>query len=404
MIKRRWAAIGLVLVAGMAAGGWWWMGPGRAAQAAAAKPAGSAEKALEFLPSEVTRPALQAMPRHLEFSGPLVARQSAVVRAKAVGRLVRLTVSEGSRVRAGQVVGQLELPDQASRVAERAALLEVARATLAQAERTHAQNERLAAQQFISSAALDSSRSQVDTARAQWQAAQAALDTQRVGLRDTQLVAPIDGIVARRHVLPGEQLAPEQDVLSVVDLGTLELAGSVAVHDVSRLSVGALVSVMVEGQAQPVQGRLARIAPAAEAGTRAIGVAIDVPNPQERLRAGQYALARVTQDDPVQRLTLPAAAVGSTSGQAHVWAIEQGQLKRRAVTVGRRDDARNRVEVLEGVGADHQVLAMRFDNLREGAKAQVVAASAGRAGAAASAPASASAGASPPVASASSPR
>ena len=165
----------------------------------------------------------------------------------------------------------------------------------------------------------------------------------------------------------------EQQVLTIVDLARLELAGAVGTHEVSRLAPGMLVQVQVEGVSQPVAGRLARIAPAAEPGTRSIGVTIELANPKETLRAGQYAVALVDLADDTQRLTLPLSAVGNTSGQDHVWVIEGGQLARRAVKLGRRDEREGRVEVVDGVQAASQVLAARFDNLREGAKAAVVA-------------------------------
>ena len=192
--------------------------------------------------------------------------------------------------------------------------------------------------------------------------------------RDAALVAPIAGIVAKRHVLPGEKVTVEQAVLTLVDLRTLELAGSVATHQVARLAPGMAVSVTVEGNAAPLAGRLVRIAPTAEAGTRSIGVTVALPNGQQRLRGGQYALARVELADPQPRMVLPAPAVGSSGGQAQVWLIEQGVLVRRAITLGRRDEAGGRVEVRDGLAADAQVLAARFDNLREGAPARVVAA------------------------------
>jgi RND family efflux transporter MFP subunit len=189
-------------------------------------------------------------------------------------------------------------------------------------------------------------------------------------------VAPISGIVAKRHALPGERLAPEQPLLTIVDLSRLELAGSVGTHEVSRLAAGMPVQVRVEGVVAPLQGRLARIAPAAEPGTRSIGVAIELANPQEQLRAGQYALAQVTFADGEERLTLPQAAIGNTAGQDHVWVIEGGALIRRAVTLGQRDEREGKVEILSGVTPASQVLAARFDNLREGAKASVAAAKA----------------------------
>jgi RND family efflux transporter MFP subunit len=378
-MKKKWVAGGavavIVVLGGVAvlagrSGEGGDAGPARAQAPGGAKP----EVALEFASREVVQPTLARMSAVVEFSGPLVAPQTAIVRAKAGGTLLALNVAEGSRVVAGQPLGQIELAELGSRVAERSALLESARAALLQAERTHASNERLAAQQFISSNALESSRAALDTARANLAAAQASLDTTRVGLRDGRLAAPIGGIVAKRHVLPGEKVSPEQPMLTLVDLARLELAGLVGTHEVSRIRPGLPVQVRVEGLAEPVAGRVARIAPAAEPGTRSIGVTIELANPGERLRAGQYALVRAELADDTERLTLPVSAVGSTSGQDHVWVIENGTLARRAVTVGRRDEREGRVEVLQGLTPASTVLAARFDNLREGAKASVVAA------------------------------
>ena len=67
----------------------------------------------------------------------------------------------------------------------------------------------------------------------------------------------------------------------------LELAGLVGTHEVGKLSPGMSVQVKVEGSDEPVTARIARIAPAAEPGTRSIGVTLTLDNPGERFRAGQ---------------------------------------------------------------------------------------------------------------------
>jgi RND family efflux transporter MFP subunit len=340
------------------------------------KKAAAANVTLEFAASEVISPQLSKLPVTIEFAGPLVAPGTAVVRARASGTLLSLAVTEGSQVRAGQTLGTLDLAELSSRVAERVASSDAARAQLNQAERQHAANQRLAEQQFISGTALEASSAALESARAQFTASQTQLGTSRISLRDAELVAPISGVIAKRHALPGEKLSPEQNVLTIVDLARLELAGSVGTHEVSLLRPGMTVDVQVEGVAAPVSGKLERIAPAAEPGTRAIGVTIGIPNPREAFRAGQYALARVQLRDDTQRLTLPASAIAQTSGQDHVWLIEAGVLVRRAVTTGRRDTAQGRVEVLSGVGPAAQVLAARYDNLREGGKANVAGVSA----------------------------
>jgi RND family efflux transporter MFP subunit len=326
---------------------------------------------LEFNRSEVVRPARLQMPTQIEFSGALVAPSTATVRAKASGTLQSLDVAEGQRVHAGQAIGRIEMADFASRQAEREAAIESARAALAQAERTHQANLGLAAQNFIASTAVDTSRSQLDAARAQLQSAQAQLATLKVSERDAVLLAPIAGIVAKRLALPGEKVSVEQNVLSIVDLARLELVGQVAAHEIALLGAGQVVQVVVEGESQPRSGKVARIAPAVEPGTRSIAVTVELANPGERLRAGQYAVARVKLDDPELHLTVPISAVSNTAGQDQVWTIESGSLVRRMVTLGRRDVAAGRVEVLAGIKPDADLLALRFDNLKEGAPARL---------------------------------
>ena len=354
------------------------------------KDAGKPDVTLEFTPAEVARPLLAAMPERIEFSGPLMAPRTAVVRAKASGTLLSLSVAEGSRVKAGQSLGTIDLSDLQSRAAERSAGVDSARARMVEAERIHKSNEDLANQRFISANALESSRATLDATRAQLKSAQAQLGTAALGIREAALVSPIAGVIGRRNVVPGEKVSAEQELMTVVDLRELELAGVVGTHQVSMLRAGQKLAVRVEGAAEPVEGRIDRIAPMAEAGTRGIRVVVLLPNPQEVFRAGQYASALVSLDDSSQRLTIPAASVGQTSGQDFVWTVEKGVLVRRLVITGRRDLANGRVEVTKGLTADAQVVAARFDTLKEGAPAKIVAKGAGSGMPAASASAASS--------------
>lgn len=341
-----------------------------------------ADAVLQFRSSEVTRPVLTALPERVYFSGPLVAPNTAVVRAKAAGTLLSLAVAEGSRVTAGQLLGRIDLADLQSRANERSAMVDAARARVVEAERAHLANEGLAQQQFISATALESSRATLESARAQLRSAQAQLATSALGIRDAALVAPISGVVGRRSALPGERVSPEQELLTVVDLRVLELTGVVGTHQIAALKPGQRLAVSIEGSVRPVDGRIDRIAPTAEAGTRGIRVVAVLANPDEVFRAGQYASAVVVLDDAKQRSTLPMTALGQASGQEFVWTVEGGRLVRRIVITGRRDTARGLVEILQGLPADAQVLGARFDSLKEGAAARIAAGAATSASAA----------------------
>jgi len=366
-MQRRWL-IGGVAVLAAAAGGTLW-----AVNRPAEVPAKDkdAVATLSFSAAEVARASQTVLPRVVEFSGPLVAPSTATVRAKAAGTLTSLKVVEGSRVHKGEALGTLDLAELNARLSERVALAESAKAQWAQAERSHASNEHLAQQQFISPIALEASKAALNTARAQVNAAQAQVEAVRVGLHEAALVAPIAGIVAKRQALAGEKVAAEQAIVTLVDLALLEMAGSVGTHEVASLKPGMPVQVMVEGDPRPVAGRLARIAPSVDAGSRSIGVAVEIANPEERLRAGQFAMARVSLPQTAASLTVPVSALASASGQEYVWTLEQGKLFRRSVVTGRRDGASGLAEVLQGLQPGVLVLATRFENLREGAAAKL---------------------------------
>lgn len=326
---------------------------------------------LKFSTSEVVTPTRRKLVDEVEFSGALVAPATAIVRARAAGTLLRLLVKEGSRVDPGQEIGQIDDAEINSRMVERRTAVESARTQLAQAKRQYQTDVGLAAQQFISNKALETSRTALDTARLQMESALAQLTTGLLTLRDTKLVAPIRGLVSKRHVLVGEKLSLEQPVVTIIDLSHLVLAGLVGTHQVRRLAPGMPVDVHIEGTVAPVVGRIERVAPAAEPGTRSIGVTVEVPNAEETLRAGQYGVARVALVDAPECLTLPLDAVARSSGQDYVWVIENGTLMRRAVTVGRRDAVRGCVEAPNGLTEKTLVLAASFDSLREGTKATV---------------------------------
>ena len=108
----------------------------------------------------------------------------------------------------------------------------------------------------------------------------------------------------------------------------------------------------MEGIEEPVEARISRIAPAAEPGTRSIGVTLVVDNPKETFRAGQYAVAKVVLPDDTQRLTVPMAAVSRNSGQEQVWMIENGALVRRIVT----NDDHASFELSEDLSSHHHHL------------------------------------------------
>ena len=327
--------------------------------------------ALVFRPNEIAAPTQVAISARIEWSGTLSAPQTAIVRAKAAGTLLNLSAKEGDVVRLGQSLGAIDLSDVNNRVTERGATLESARASLTLAQSQYDSNVRLSEKGFISPVALATFKSQLDAAKAQVKASESQLGSARIALREAALIAPIAGIVVKRNVLPGEKVSAEQALVTLIDIRQLEMTGAVAPHLASVIRSGTVVTLKVDGSVKSFQATVDRVGPVAEAGSKALPVVVRVANTDGLLQPGQYASASMIVADSTQRLTVPVQAVQDERGQSVVWIVENNSIKRRAVTVGRRDADGVRIEITEGLKGNESVLAMRFDQLRDGAAVRI---------------------------------
>jgi len=327
--------------------------------------------ALEFASGDLTRIEMHSMRRWLAVSGALQPINLATVKSKSSGDVVSIAVREGQAVKAGAVLARIDTADLDAKLIERVGALESARAQLALAEKQREQNTKLLKQNFISQSAYDNSESGYTVAKGQVKSAEAQVQLARNALRDSVVVAPIAGIVAKRHVQPGEKVAFDTPIVTVVDLRDLELQAMVPAGDVPELALGMPVELSVDGFDRRFSGRVERINPATEPGTRAIVVYVGLPNPDNALKSGMFASGRIALAAGAPTRTLPITAVRNDAGQTYVWAIREGKLVRRAIVTGQRDDEAGLIEVKSSLAADEPVLAARFDNRKEGAPAVV---------------------------------
>jgi membrane fusion protein, multidrug efflux system len=326
---------------------------------------------LEFTQADLARVEAQPLSRWLPVSGALQPVRQATVKAKVSGDVRQITVREGETVQFGQLLARIDTADLEAKLAERTGALESAKAQLALTEKTRATNVALLKQNFISQNAFDNSESSFSVAQGGVKSAEAQVQIARNALKDALALSPLNGIVAKRHVQPGEKVAFDSPLVTVVDLKDMELQAMVPAVDVPELAIGKAVELTIDGFGERrFTGRIERMNPATEPGTRAIIVYVGIPNPDAALRGGMFATGRIALAASLPVATLPATAVRTEGGQTFVWTVEGGKLVRRMVVTGRRDDAAGRVEVKTEL-PDVPVLSARFDNLKDGAPAIV---------------------------------
>ncbi|HEY7903415.1 MAG TPA: efflux RND transporter periplasmic adaptor subunit [Casimicrobiaceae bacterium] len=341
-------------------------------QGGAAGPGAHAAPAMEFTAADLVYASARPMSRFLPVSGTLQPLNQVVVKAKVSGEVKEIAVREGDTVSAGQVIARFDAADLDAKLAERIGALESSRAQLALATKTRAMNVKLLDQKFISQNAFDSSESGFDVASGNVKSAEAQVKLAQIALRDATVQAPQSGMVAKRHVQPGEKVPFDAPLVTIVDLSNLEMQAMVPASDVPELKVGMTVDLGVNGFAERrFAGRIDRINPSTEPGTRAILVYVTLRNPDTLLRGGMFADGRIALTASAPVTTLPMAAVRNEAGLTYVWAIAGGKLAKRVVVVGRRDDDNGLIELKSALPPDLPVLAARFDNLKEGASVLV---------------------------------
>ena len=371
--RRVIGALVLLLVAGGLAGAV----ALRASKKGSDGPENKAVTTLEFGARELAVVESKALPRWLPVSGTMQPVNQATVKAKVSGDVRQVMVREGDAVQAGQILVRVDTADLDARVLERQGQLQSARAQLALAEKTNTMNQKLLKQNFISQNASDNAESSVEVSKGNLQAAEAQLRVAQNALRDSVAIAPLSGVVAKRHVQPGEKVAFDSPLVTVVDLKDMELQALVPSGDIPELKPGMTVDLAVDGFAdRKFTGRIGRINPSTEAGTRAILVFVGIPNTEQALRGVMFATGRIALAAGAPVPTLPATAVRTEAGQSYVWTIQDGKLAKRTVLIGQRDDDAGRVELKTALPANTPVLAAKFDNLKEGAPALVRAADA----------------------------
>ena len=287
------------------------------------------------------------------FTGTLHPRSQFRIAPRIGGRLERLLVHVGDRIAPGSLVAVLDQGEYVQQVEQARAELEVARAQLEESrsaleiagrelERARALREK----KIASESELDEAEAEfkVQTAKqrvARAQVAQraAALEAAQVRLSYTRIQAGGDGagslwVVGERFVDEGAMLAPNQAIVSLLDIGTVVAVIHVIEKDYPKVRVGQAAAVAAEAfPEERFPGRIVRLAPLLKETSRQARVEIEIPNPDARLKPGMFVRAEIEFARHEDALLVPLDALVRREGRRGVFSVDSVERRARFVPV-----------------------------------------------------------------------
>lgn len=337
---------------------------------------------LELAPADIASVSLSQLSRSLPVSGSLSPLVQTTVKSKVAGDVLELTVREGQAVKQGEVLARIDTRYLKATFDTQQASLEKARADLALAKLNRDNSEAMLKEHFISQNAYDSAASTYAADLATAKAAEAQVALARLSMEDSVVRAPFTGTVVQRLVQPGERIDIEGSIVSLVDLSQMEFQALAPASEIPSVHPGQVARFKVGGFGErQFEGRVERINPMTEQGSRSITIYLSVPNPDGALKGGMFGQGVLVLDKTAPTPAVPSAAVRTEAGLPYVLVFADGRISRRPVSLGLSSEDLGSVEVRDGLKPGEQVLLAKLDDFKDGMAAVLQGAEAPAAGA-----------------------
>jgi len=371
--KRKLLLVAIAVVVVLAGGAFAWKnGKGTGNAAAVATVTKPGERSIELIAAELHTIKPRGLVDVVRFTGTTQPVDQTIVKARVAGRLAEVLVREGDRVAKGQLLARFETNELQSRVNERQSALDAARADARWTARDLGDKETLAKRNIVSQSALDAARSTAENKASMVSVAEAQLEIAQRNLGDAQVKAPFDGVVGERIANQGESLPIDGKILALLDTSHVEVAAQMPAADVVRLKVDQPVTVSLEGFGdREFQGRITRISPTAQPGSRSIPVYVEITDRHDALRGGLFAMGSVVVAEKGHALAVPAAAMRKDEQGDYVLAVEHGALVRKPVGAVRTWSRGEIVEV-KGLESGLTIVSAPLPGLKAGQAVKVL--------------------------------
>ncbi|NWF75959.1 MAG: efflux RND transporter periplasmic adaptor subunit [Nitrospirae bacterium] len=332
----------------------------------------------------------------LNASGYVVAQRKAAVASKVTGRLVSISVEEGSRVRTGEIIAQLENEDVFASKRQAEANMKVAHHNLeqAKAELTDAslyfnRIKNLLEQDFVSRSEYDAAEARykkalalVEASEASVKAATAALEVARVSLDYTFIRAPFDAVVLTKNADIGDIVSPfsaaanaKAAVVTIADMNSLQVEVDVSESNIQNVKIGQPCEIQLDALPDSrFRGKVHMIVPTADRTKATVLVKVSFIDRDKRILPEMSAkvafLSREVKLEEQKPFTaINKDAVITINGKSYVYLVIEDRVKKTSINIGSKYD--EMTEILNGVKAGDRVVLRPLNKMRDGLRIKI---------------------------------
>lgn len=355
--------------------------------------------------------------RRIAFTGDIAAQAAVQVYSKVSGVVEELGVEEGEEVQKGQFLGMIEHQEIAAQVRQAEARVALYKARYAQiqagarpeelsqaqdrlrkseanlhnAQSAYERTQQLFTKNLLSPQALEDAKLKYDSALAEYniakdnltlllkgaraedrqaalaqvQEAEAELDLAKTRLSNARIVAPIRGVVSKRHIDQGDFVTLSSPLFTLVAMDQVKILGSVSERDLGLLQLGQKAEIRVDAYPGEIfLGVLTRISPTVDRETRKATIELAVPNADHRLKPGMFARVELIVQTFSDGLIIPKIALLPGEQDATVFIYHEGKVQSRRVRIGYQTD--HLAMILENLQEGEQVVVKGQDRLKDG--------------------------------------
>jgi membrane fusion protein (multidrug efflux system) len=323
---------------------------------------------------------LQDVHRSTTFIGQLDSPQNVELRARVESFLEKILFTEGSEVKAGDPLFELDKKPYEEKLAAAKGALAEAKAAFAKSELDVARMTPLAAQNAIPQRDLDTAKTTLEVNLASVQSAEAKVKSAELDLSYCDIKAPLTGRIGAKEVAVGSlvgkgeptllatisQMDPIWFYCSISEVDYLE-ADRVATEAGRKVNELPVTLILADGTEHPDQGKWVFVDRIVDATTATLRARAEFPNSRQALRPGMFARLRLSLPSKEGNLLVPERALTDIQGKSFVWVVTaENQVFQRSVNVAAHRVGPQAI-ILEGLKPGERIVVEGVQKLREGA-------------------------------------